>query len=182
VKLTSVILPILTHISKGESVDGCKDSSGMSSELRGTIIGSIAIGVLSNGISGSFIINLFLLSGSSFFLDKVLSSFESYADGSEHFLCTYFQLGIFFLLNVSKDWSFFSGHILSQLGVIPRFIGREVSIPVVVKPTFFNIISIEILLNALVYDLFCLSRCAAHKRVDCLGAHLSDICAIGVGL
>ena len=36
-KLTSVILPILTHISHGESVDGGKDGSGVSCDLHGSI-------------------------------------------------------------------------------------------------------------------------------------------------
>ena len=53
-KLTSVILPILTHISHGESVDGGKDGSGVSCDLHG----SIFVCVLCSSGCGGIIDNL----------------------------------------------------------------------------------------------------------------------------
>jgi len=75
VKLTSVILPILTHISHGESVDGGKDGSGVSCDLHGSIFFcSVCFllgcggGIIFNLLCGGVIGNLLCFGGIIFFL------------------------------------------------------------------------------------------------------------------
>lgn len=87
-KLTSVILPILTHISHGESVDGGKDGSGVSCDLHGSIF--FCSVRFYRGCGGGGIINNLLcfvienlLGGGGFVIDNLLGGgvFDSLLGG-----------------------------------------------------------------------------------------------------